>query len=96
MSPTGPAVPVAGVWTNDGTRVRATFGWGSPGQPIVKFTTKGMGVAQVPAKKDKSLIYDIIWVCAKLSQQRSWPCHEDGLIKIIPAIPKNLFVRLKS
>ena len=56
VTPTSPAVPVASVRTNDGTRVRATFGWGSPGQPIVKLTTKGMGVAQVPAKKDKTTL----------------------------------------
>ena len=32
---------------------------------------------------------------AKLSQHRSWPCHENGLIKTIQTIPHNLYVSFK-
>ena len=31
-----------------------------------------------------------IMMNAKLSQQRFWPCHKNGLIKTIPMIPQNL------
>ena len=32
---------------------------------------------------------------AKLSQQRFWHCHENGLIKTIQMIPHNLYVSVK-
>ena len=32
---------------------------------------------------------------AKLSPHRFWPCHENGLIKMIQMIPHNLYVRFK-
>ena len=31
----------------------------------------------------------------KLSQHRFWPCHENGLIKMIQTIPHNLYVSFK-
>ena len=33
---------------------------------------------------------------AKLSKQRFWHCHENGLIKTIQTIPHNLYVSVKS
>ena len=32
----------------------------------------------------------------KLSSQRFWPCHENGLIKTLQTIPHNLYVSFKS
>ena len=32
---------------------------------------------------------------AKLSLHRFWPCHENGLIKMIQMIPHNLYVSFK-
>ena len=32
---------------------------------------------------------------AKLSRQRFWQCHENGLIKTIQTIPQNLYLSLK-
>ena len=39
-----------------------------------------------------SLIY---MINPKLSQQRFWHCHENGLIKTIQTIPHNLYVSFK-
>ena len=33
---------------------------------------------------------------AKLSLHRFWPCHENGLIKMIQTLPHNLYVSFKS
>ena len=32
---------------------------------------------------------------AKVSQQKSWPYHENGLIKMIQKIPHNIYVSFK-
>ena len=35
-------------------------------------------------------------MCAKLSLNRFWPCHENGLIKTIQTTPCNLYESVKS
>ena len=48
------------------------------------------------AKIETSLATFQSMLNAKLSLHRFWPCHENGLIKTIQAIPQNLYVSFKS